>query len=75
MQFAVGFSVGFLVFFFGTLFTTANFGAIWMPIVGWLLVIGIAMLLTVLVIKKKKQLKAEYALNSVSKEKGVKMAG
>ncbi|MBR2022983.1 MAG: ferrous iron transporter B [Clostridia bacterium] len=67
LQFAVGFTVSFLTFFFGTLFTGANFGAVWMPIVGWLIVAGIVAVITVLVIKKQKQLKAEYALSSQAK--------
>ncbi|MBO5023752.1 MAG: ferrous iron transporter B [Clostridia bacterium] len=67
LQFAVGYSVGFLVFFFGTLFTGGSFGAVWMPIVGWALVLGIAAVFTALIIRKNKNLKAEYALNGVSK--------
>ena len=64
LQLAVGFTVSFLVFFFGTLFTGANFGAVWMPIVGWHIVAGIVAVITVLVIKKQKQLKAAYELKS-----------
>ena len=67
LQFAVGFTVSFLTFFFGTLFTAGNFGAIWMPIVGWLIVLAIVAVITVLVIKKQKQLKAEYALSRQAK--------
>ena len=58
LQFGVGYSVGFLVFFFGTLFTTRNFGALWMPILGWALVAAFATVLTVLIMRSKKQLKA-----------------
>ena len=65
LQFAVGYTVGFLVFFFGTLFTGANFGAAWMPIVGWLIVLAIAAVITTLIIRKQKQLKAEYALDAL----------
>ena len=54
LQFGVGYSVGFLVFFFGTLFTTRNFGALWMPILGWALVAAFATVLTVLIIRSKK---------------------
>ena len=67
LQFAVGFTVAFLTFFFGTLFTSGDFGAVWMPIVGWIVVLAIAMVITVLVIKKQRQLKAEYALNNQAK--------
>lgn len=37
LQLGIGYSVAFLVFFFGTLFTSSNFGSIWMPIVGWVI--------------------------------------
>ena len=63
LQFGVGYSVGFLVYFFGSLFTGAGFGeAVWMPIVGWAIVAVFAAILTILIIRKNKQLKAEYAL-------------
>ena len=68
LQFAVGYSVGFLTFFFGTLFTTGNFGSIWMPIVGWAVEAVIAVILTTLIIKKNKELKEEYALGAKSSE-------
>ena len=64
LQLAVGYVVGFVVFFFGTLFTGANFGAAWMPIVGWIVTLAIAALITYLVIKKQKQFKKEYALKA-----------
>jgi ferrous iron transport protein B len=64
LQFAVGFVVSFLVFFFGTLFTTQNFGAVWMPIVGWVITLAIVAVFAVLIIRKNKQLKAEYALKA-----------
>ena len=64
LQFAVGYTIGFLVFFFGTLFTGGSFGAVWMPIVGWAIVLAIAVVFTVMIIRKNKQLKAEYALNA-----------
>ena len=64
LQFAVGYVIGFLVFFFGTLFTGGSFGAVWMPIVGWAIVLAIAAVFTVMIIRKNKQLKAEYALNT-----------
>ena len=58
LQMAVGYTVGFLVFFFGTLFTGCNFGAVWMPIVGWLVVLAIAGILAWLIVKSKKSTKA-----------------
>ena len=65
LQFAVGYTVGFLVFFFGTIFTTQKFGSVWMPIVGWVIVLAIVALFIFLIIKKNKEIKDEYALNGV----------
>jgi len=64
LQFAVGYTIGFLVFFFGTLFTGGSFGAAWMPIIGWVIVLAIAALFTFMIIRKNKQLKAEYVLGT-----------
>ena len=62
LQFGVGYSVGFLVYFFGTLFSGASFGPAWTAVMGWIVVISLAALLTILIIKKQRQLKAEYEL-------------
>ncbi|MBQ4274595.1 MAG: ferrous iron transporter B, partial [Clostridia bacterium] len=67
LQFGVGYSVAFLVYFFGTLFTGAQFGDAWMPILGWAIVAIFAAVLTVLIIRKNRQLKDEYALSAKSK--------
>ena len=64
LQFAVGYTVSFLTFFFGTLFVGGEFGSVWMPIDGWAVVAVIAAVLTLLIIKKNKQLKAEYELKA-----------
>ncbi len=64
LQFAVGFTVAFLVFFFGTLFTSGSFGSVWMPIVGWIIVGLIVAIFTYLIIKKNKELKKEYELKA-----------
>ena len=63
LQFGVGYSVGFLVYFFGSLFTGASFGQAWMPIVGWAIVAAFAAVLAILIVKKERELKSEYALN------------
>ena len=68
LQFAVGYTIGFLVFFFGTLFTAGSFGSIWMTVLGWAFVALFAVIITVLIIKKNKQLKAEYALGASAKK-------
>ncbi len=59
LQLAVGYTVGFLVFFFGTLVTSGSFGALWMPIVGWAIVLGIAAVIAALILKKNAQLARE----------------
>ena len=59
LQLAVGYSVGFLVYFFGTLFTGADFGSAWMPILGFAIVLAAAGVITYLIIKKNKELRAE----------------
>ena len=64
LQFAVGYTVAFLVYFFGTLITGGSFGELWMPVVGWAIVLGIAVTFGILIAGKEKQLKKEYALNA-----------
>ncbi len=62
LQLAVGYVLSFLVFFFGTLFTGASYGSIWMPIVGWVVTALIVALLVFLVIRADRKMKKEYAL-------------
>ena len=57
LQFAVGYTVSFLVFFFGALFTTGNFGEVWMPILGWVIVLICIAVVTFIIIKKRKEVK------------------
>ena len=59
LQFSVGYTLSFLVFFFGTLFTKGSFGETWMPLVGWAVVLVIVAIFTTLVIKRNKDLKLE----------------
>ncbi len=53
LQFATGFSLGFLVWFFGTLVTGAGFASAWMPILGWIIELLIAFAITYLILKSK----------------------
>ncbi len=64
LQFGVGYSVGFLVFFFGTLFTGGSFGSLWMPILGWLVVAVFVTVIAVLIAKANANIKKEYALSA-----------
>ncbi len=59
LQLGVGYSLGFLTFFFGTLLTGGELGAAWMPILGWAVVIAFAAILTFLILRKNKEVKAE----------------
>jgi ferrous iron transport protein B len=61
LQFSVGYSIGFLVYFFGTLFTGGSLGPVWMPILGWAIVALFAAVLVILVAKKDREIKSEYA--------------
>ena len=67
LQFAVGYVVAFLVFFFGTLFTGGSLGVAWMPILGWAIVAVIVAIFAALIIKKNKELKNEYMLSASKK--------
>ena len=64
LQFAVGYSVGFLVNFFGTVFTGGSFTTVWAPIVGWVVVAAISAIFAYLIISKNKKMNREYARNS-----------
>ena len=59
LQFSVGYVLSFLVFFFGTLFTGGNLGSAWMPILGWIIVLSIVAVFSVLIIRKNNELKKE----------------
>ena len=67
LQFAVGYSLSFLVFFFGSLITGASLGPVWMPILGWSFVGAMVVLVAVLISRKNKQLKAEEAMAKLRK--------
>ena len=56
LQLGVGYVVAFLVFFFGTLFTTSEFGSIWMPIVGWMITLGFVGILIYIIQSNNKKI-------------------
>ena len=66
LQLGVGYSVGFLVYFFGTLFTGTTPGAIWMPILGWAIVAAFAAVLAILIIKRNREISREAAEKKAS---------
>ena len=57
LQFAVGFTVSFLVFFFGNLFMGNSIGPIWMPILGWSIVLICSIIVIYVILKRKKEVK------------------
>ena len=57
IQLAIGYSVGFLVYFFGTLFTGADMPAAWMSILGWSIVALATVIFTAIIIKKKSEVR------------------
>lgn len=67
LQFGVGYSIGFLVYFFGTLISGEEFGQIWMPVLGWSIVAIFAAVITVLIVRKNNEIKK----NNVVKNKEV----
>lgn len=69
LQFAVGYSISFLVYFFGTMFTGGHFPTVWAPILGWVVVAIIAAILTFLILKRNSELNKEYALGKNADEK------
>ena len=67
LQLAVGYTVGFVTYFFGCLFTGVSLGKAWMPILGWAIVAGIAAIIVTIIYKNNKKFKAEYALKAKAK--------
>ena len=66
LQLAVGFTISFLVFFFGTLFVGGSFGSIWMPIVGWAVVLAIAFVVGGMVLVRDRKQKAAMAQKAMA---------
>ena len=55
LQLAVGYTLAFVTFFFGTLFTGGSFDAAWMPIVGWAIVAVIVAVIASLIVKNHRE--------------------
>lgn len=64
LQLSIGYTLSFLVFFFGTLFTKSSFGSVWMPITGWAIVGCIVSVLVFLILRKKAELNAASRLGT-----------
>ena len=59
MQLGVGFTVGYLVFQFGTLFTTGSFGKGFVP--GLVAIAGVVAIVFAMIMKTNKELAREKA--------------
>ncbi len=70
LQFSVGYTVGFLVYQFGTLFTEGTFGAGFVP--GLIAVLVMAAIIAYMCINADKKVKQDYALNSKKEKTAVK---
>ena len=68
LQLSVGYTLGFVTFFFGTLLTGGEFGALWMPIVGWAIVGVIAIVLGALIVHNSRRCKEESEAKASKKE-------
>ena len=55
IQLAVGYTIGFVVYFFGTLLSGGVFAHAWMPILGWSVVIATALIFTFFILKKREE--------------------
>ena len=69
LQLGMGYSIGFIVNFFATVFSEAEFGSIWMPILGWAIVGIFVGIIVFLIIKRKKTMNDEYKLGTTKKDK------
>ena len=59
LQLGVGYTVGFIVYFFGTLLSGEGFAQIWMPILGWCIVAIFGAVIATLIIKKDREIAIE----------------
>ncbi len=55
LQFVVGFTVSFIVFFFGSLIAKTSLGESWMWILGWIMIIVFAIIIATIIINNRKQ--------------------
>ena len=66
LQIAVGYSLGFLVFFFGTIITGGSFPVFWAPILGWVIVAAVVAVLTYLIFNAQREVKGESTIDKIT---------
>ena len=59
IQFAVGYSIGFLTYFFGTIFTGGDLGKAWISLLGWVVIAAIAAIFTYVILKQRSEVRNE----------------
>ncbi len=64
LQLGMGYSIAFIVYFFGTLFSGKSLGAVWMPILGWAIVLAFIAVLVILSLKSTRAVKSEKTENT-----------
>ena len=68
LQFSVGFTLSFLVTFFGTVFSSElSYASVWMPILGWVIVAVIISVFTYLIIRNRKDSSANASAKKEEK--------
>ena len=67
LQLSVGFTIGFLTFFFGSLITGTSLGEWWMPLLGWAIEAVIVAVISGIIIHNNRKFKAEYELKQKAK--------
>jgi ferrous iron transport protein B len=68
LQLGVGYSIGFVTYFFGTLIEGSAFPHLWMPILGWAMLFAFAVIVTLLIIKRDREIKRTANISSSKDE-------
>ncbi len=71
LQLSVGFTIGFLTFFFGSLIMGTSLGEWWMPVLGWAIEAVIVAVIAGIIIHNNRKFKAECELKAKEKAKAM----
>ncbi len=66
LQLLIGYSLGFLAFFFGSVFLGEPLGEAWMPILGWAIVLLFVLTLSFIIIRNQRRFKSENRSKNTS---------
>lgn len=69
LQLGVGYSLAFLVYFFGTLITVGEYTSVWAPIVGWAITLAFIITLTVLAVRRQRELRQKEGERPATRER------